>query len=1140
MLRLRQQLADPLSRNGYALVANSGATGAVGLVYWVLVARLYPTAVVGRASAVYAAMNLLAGLTALNFNGALIRFLPRAGRRTAGLITQSYLVSAAASVAFTIFFLLTISHWGPSYAELGSPITALFFIGCVVAWAAFTLQDSVLTGLRSAGWVLIENTLFGIAKIILLVLFAARLQHLGIYLSWMLPTVAALPLVNMLIYGRLVPRHTAATLDCSPPTNRQIGRFLAGDYSGAMFLLAGTGLVPVLVAARTSDARLTAYFYMAWLVGAILDLVGVNMSMSLTVEGSFDRSSLALNCRKALRKIALILLPCAALTALLAHWGLGFFGPGYAAHSAPVLELLAVATLPRAMTEVYLGALRAQSRTSMVAIIQGTRCVLMLGVTVFLTSVMGLIGAGLAAVLSQGAVALLILPGLWRALNDGRSPRTLAAPGGQRTMTTEVQQPTLSGRGIFDLTRSIRWPSPWSAAVGVLGAAGFVLFLASLHRIALGHMTGLGLVSVLPHRAIAGLTILALAFVLGLALPRVHPAGLGAALVGLVICLDGVTAFVEPAARFPTAYQIAGFVQYISSTGHAAPGLAAYFNWPGFFALISLIAGAAGTHGVLALMRVWPMLINLLCLPPYFLMMRNLRISWRARWLAGFLFVVGNWVGQDYFSPQSFNYVLYLVFLAILVNWFTEPGLSAHPHVMVSGLARVHRRIFGIVRPGELSPRPASTSQRAFLLAVLITIVLVSTMSHQLTPFYMAGACLGLVVIRRCRLSGLPVLFAVIVVGWLSFAAVDYWGGHLSTIFGGIGNLGANVTSSVGGRLAGSNATHLLTLHARVGMTGAIIGLAVLGLLRRRFRGFDDRVLITLFVLPIPTVGLQSYGGEIALRIYLFTLPPACVLAACLFFPDPVATKVSWRVIPVLLLSAITFPVSFLLVRYGNEAFEQIPTGEVAAANWIYAHDADGVRLLWLSSSPSTDVTPEMPWSYRDMDKVDYFPVLAPRNPDNVMDLLYSLHSGGSGAYLIVTGTQETYLEQGGGYPADWSAKFQSRMSADPLVRTVFANSSATIYTLRWPPGTRPQPLPGIGGGHASYPVVPDVAELCVLLLLIAVLVVREFIRIGIGGPSASRLIRPLTLASWPLLVLTTLAVIARFAGLPSIHGGLL
>ncbi len=87
---LRRQLTDPLSRNGYALVANSGATGLLGLLYWVLVARLYPTAVVGRASAAYAAMNLLAGFTALNFNGALTRFIPQAGHRTRRLVTQAY------------------------------------------------------------------------------------------------------------------------------------------------------------------------------------------------------------------------------------------------------------------------------------------------------------------------------------------------------------------------------------------------------------------------------------------------------------------------------------------------------------------------------------------------------------------------------------------------------------------------------------------------------------------------------------------------------------------------------------------------------------------------------------------------------------------------------------------------------------------------------------------------------------------------------------------------------------------------------------------------------------------------------------------------------------------------------------------
>ena len=167
------------------------------------------------------------------------------------------------------------------------------------------------------------------------------------------------------------------------------------------------------------------------------------------------------------------------------------------------------------------------------------------------------------------------------------------------------------------------------------------------------------------------MVLLALAFVLGLfALPRAHPVVLGAALAALVICLDGVTVFIEPLARFPTAYQIAGFVEFISKTGHAAPGLAAYFSWPGFFALISFVTGAAGTHGLLALLRVWPVVIDLLCLPPLFLLMRNLRISWRARWLAGFLFVVGQLGRPGLLLPA-------------VVQLPALPGVPGHPGELV-------------------------------------------------------------------------------------------------------------------------------------------------------------------------------------------------------------------------------------------------------------------------------------------------------------------------------------------------------------------------------------------------------------------------------------------------------------------------
>jgi O-antigen/teichoic acid export membrane protein len=421
-------LADSLTRNGYFLIANSAATGALGIVYWLLMARLYPTADVGRATALYAAMNLIAALTALNFNGLLIRFIPQAGRLTGRFIVRAYSVSAAASVGFSVLFLVTAGWWGRSYSVLRHPVVGVVFAVSVVAWAVFTLQDSVLVGLRSAYWVLVENSSFGVVKIgLLVVLVAALPDHLGIYVSWMLPVFVAVPIVNALIFGRLVPMHRQRSGGGHALNMRQIKRFVAGDYPGALFLLASAGLVPVIVAARVG-ARQEAYFYMAWIIASMVDMIAINMGMSLTVEGATDPAALADNVRRALRRMASLLVPCAAAVALLAPFGLRLFGPGYAGHGAEVLELLAVATLPRAAIEVYLGALRAQSRTTVVAVVQGVRAVLMLGLTFMLT---GTIGAAVAVLTSQVVVAALVGYGLWSVVTGDRS-REMPLTGGVR------------------------------------------------------------------------------------------------------------------------------------------------------------------------------------------------------------------------------------------------------------------------------------------------------------------------------------------------------------------------------------------------------------------------------------------------------------------------------------------------------------------------------------------------------------------------------------------------------------------------------------------------------------------------------------------------------------------------------------
>ncbi|HET9897569.1 MAG TPA: hypothetical protein VFQ44_21765 [Streptosporangiaceae bacterium] len=434
-----------LLRNGYALMANTVVTGVLGLAYWLLAARHYHPADVGRASAAYAAMNLLAGITAFSLIGAMARFIPQSGRATGRLVRLGYGVSVLSAVAGSVVFLSVTGRPGSSYSELTGVTAGIIFTGAVIIWSLFTLQDGVLVGLRNANWVTLENGLFGLAKIGLLLPLATLIPHAGIYISWIVPAALAVPLVNWLIFRKLLPGHARKTGNARPPGRSQIGRFLAGDVPGALLLLATISLVPVLVAMFVAPGS-NAYFYIPWTIGCTLDLLSVSMALSLTVEGAFDPVKLASHAKAALRRMLIIGVPVALAAALLAPWLLGLFGAGYASEGAPILVLLAAATVPRTLTEIYLGALRAQNRTSRVALVQGLRTALVLGLTLVLTRYLGIIGAGIGVLISQVVVAIAVLPGLLGVLRADRRTGRASRPARFGPRQAREPAPVPAGR----------------------------------------------------------------------------------------------------------------------------------------------------------------------------------------------------------------------------------------------------------------------------------------------------------------------------------------------------------------------------------------------------------------------------------------------------------------------------------------------------------------------------------------------------------------------------------------------------------------------------------------------------------------------------------------------------------------------
>ncbi|MEU8201050.1 hypothetical protein [Streptosporangium sp. NPDC049046] len=427
MDRLRKDLRNPLFLQGYALMINTGITAVLGLGYWFLATHLYSATAFGEGQAQISAMRLFSSLTGLAFAGAMARFIPVAGRRTAEFILRGYAVAGATGLVAALGFLLTLPLWGSVYADLGGLGPGLFFLASVLVWTIFTLQDVTLAGLRNAVWVPVNSLAFGLVKMGLLIALAHALPQGGvfggIFVSWIVPTAIALIPISWLIFGVIIPKHVKNTevTAANPPRLREVGRFLAGDFPGAFSILLILYLVPVIVAGWLDDAPTFGYFSIAHTLGSMVGLLAANMAVSLTVEGSFNAAQLGQSVRNALRRTFLIVGPVVAVVVIGAPLILGVFGPGFAEAGTPLLRLMAIAVLPQTVIEICLSMLRAQSEARKLALVQIGMAVLVLTSIAVLFPHFGIAAVGYAMLGSQLLVALLIFPNMRRVMKHGKT-----------------------------------------------------------------------------------------------------------------------------------------------------------------------------------------------------------------------------------------------------------------------------------------------------------------------------------------------------------------------------------------------------------------------------------------------------------------------------------------------------------------------------------------------------------------------------------------------------------------------------------------------------------------------------------------------------------------------------------------------
>jgi hypothetical protein len=585
--------------------------------------------------------------------------------------------------------------------------------------------------------------------------------------------------------------------------------------------------------------------------------------------------------------------------------------------------------------------------------------------------------------------------------------------------------------------------SPTRAHAGLVGLA-LIIWILSLTVADLSKIDGFGLLSALPPTYFLAIALLLGGFVAAIAGERVDVRVLALYVVTLVVVLHVTTPLLYDEPRFAWTFAHLGVVDFIASQGGVDRSVDVYNNWPGFFALNALLTSAGGLDA--QTYAEWSQVFfNLVALAAMRFALRAVTDDERLLWTASLLFVLGNWVGQDYFAPQAFGFVVTLVVFGLclrcapapppprsrLDRWWRGLVSRGRPHLLTGSAP-------GVAAP--LSPRAALIAGGACYIAVVV--------SHQLSPVMALLGVTALALVTRRVPLWIPVAMALAEAAWL----LSTWS-YLSDRFALFDpDLGASRVPEgyrVGDGLPGLT---VVTLSARVAVL-LIIGLAVVGVVRRFRAGHRDLEVLCLALSPVLVAGMQSYGGEGRIRVYLFALPWLSFLAAAACSPVAHSRLSSglrqWR----LAVGCAALCTCLVIAYFGLELVNRTTTDDVAAPAWFERRAPNGSLLVAATPNFPARLSARYPFVYdRDFTAT---PTLSEEvslsgrrlGPADLPRVRRTLEDyGARNVYLMLTPGQERFARLYGIFAPGALARLDRALRASPSFRLVWEQGRAALF----------------------------------------------------------------------------------------------
>jgi hypothetical protein len=565
-----------------------------------------------------------------------------------------------------------------------------------------------------------------------------------------------------------------------------------------------------------------------------------------------------------------------------------------------------------------------------------------------------------------------------------------------------------------------RWPEAAHLAVVALALALWVLGVRSTD---VGRIDDFGLVPAFPATFYAACALLLAGFAAAVTSRRLPPpVVLGAYVVGLVLVIHGTAPLLYDEPRYAWTYKHLAVTDLIASTGHVDRSLDIYNNWPGFFVLAGWLQRLSGVPMIDV--AGWAQVaFNLATVASLQFAFGGLTTDRRRVWLATALFLLGSWVGTDYYAPQALAFVLAFTFLGICLRATTPRRVAPRLRVALDAPAE------------RLAAAPALASGACCWAALVVT--------HQLTPVLVIAAVCALVAVRRVPLW-VPVAMIAVEAAWVTLAW-DFLSSHFH-LFDAKG-----VTTPdphAGGRATPLAGVGWAALAGRV-VTATLVTLAAAGVLSAVRRRQVPGSALTLILAPCLVVPLQAYGGEGVFRAYVFALPWLALLAAAFLLDGQTGARRTLRLGATLAILAA----GFLPAYFGLEQANRITGDDVATSRWYEAHAGPGALAVVAAPNFPSPLTRR-------------YVALRTMSGDGMTSLsdypqLTRLRDGGAGAasiarfaaarrggplYVVLSGSQRRYAQLYGLFHPGFLSGLDRALARAPAFRRVYGTGQSSVY----------------------------------------------------------------------------------------------